>query len=94
MQHKTKRKSMSVALIILAAGQGSRMNSALPKVLHPIAGAPMLHHAIAAGNTIKPNHVIVVAGVGADQVTASAKSSTNKNSLIGIPVPQSVTSEC
>ena len=74
MQHKTKRKSMSVALIILAAGQGSRMNSALPKVLHPIAGAPMLHHAIAAGNTIKPDHVIVVAGVGADQVTASAKS--------------------
>jgi bifunctional UDP-N-acetylglucosamine pyrophosphorylase/glucosamine-1-phosphate N-acetyltransferase len=74
VQHKTKRKSMSVALIILAAGQGSRMNSALPKVLHPIAGAPMLHHAIAAGNTIKPNHVIVVAGVGADQVTASAKS--------------------
>lgn len=65
---------MSVALIILAAGQGSRMNSALPKVLHPIAGAPMLHHAIAAGNTIKPDHVIVVAGVGADQVTASAKS--------------------
>ena len=34
----------------------------------------MLHHAIAAGNTIKPDHVIVVAGVGADQVTASAKS--------------------
>ena len=33
-------------VVILAAGQGSRMKSALPKVLHPIAGRPMLHHVI------------------------------------------------
>ncbi|CAN0285463.1 unnamed protein product, partial [Chrysoparadoxa australica] len=63
---------MSVALIILAAGKGTRMNSDLPKVLHPIAGAPMLHHAMATGTVLDPAHVVVVAGFGADLVTASA----------------------
>ena len=63
---------MSVALIILAAGKGTRMNSDLPKVLHPIAGAPMLHHAMRAGSALNPDHVIVVAGHGSDQVQAQA----------------------
>ncbi|MDO2068512.1 NTP transferase domain-containing protein, partial [Escherichia coli] len=35
---------MSLEIVILAAGQGTRMRSALPKVLHPIAGKPMLGH--------------------------------------------------
>lgn len=63
---------MSIALIILAAGQGTRMNSDLPKVLHPIAGAPMLHHAMAAGTALDPARLVVVTGFGAEQVTASA----------------------
>ena len=62
---------MSVALIILAAGKGTRMNSDLPKVLHPIAGAPMLHHAMRAGAVLDPTQTIVVAGFGADEVAAS-----------------------
>ena len=63
---------MSVALIILAAGKGTRMNSELPKVLHPIAGAPMLHHAMQTGTALSPEKTIVVAGHGADAVQAAA----------------------
>jgi len=40
---------MAVALIVLAAGQGTRMNSDLPKVLHRLGAAPLLAHALAAG---------------------------------------------
>lgn len=61
---------MSTALILLAAGQGTRMKSDLPKVLHPIAGAPMLVHALRAGAGLKPDHKIVIAGHGADAVRA------------------------
>lgn len=64
---------MNTALIILAAGKGTRMNSDLPKVLHPLAGAPMLHHAMRAGSALDPARTIVVAGHGAEQVTAAAK---------------------
>ena len=43
---------MSSALIILAAGQGTRMNSDLPKVLHKVAGAPLLVHAMRSGASL------------------------------------------
>ena len=65
---------MKTSLIILAAGKGTRMNSELPKVLHPIAGDPMLVHAMAAGATLDPTHTVVVAGHGAAEVTAAAQS--------------------
>ncbi len=57
-----------VALIVLAAGQGSRMNSDLPKVIHPLGGVPMVGHALAAGRSLEPARVVVVAGHGADLV--------------------------
>ncbi len=63
---------MNTSLIILAAGKGTRMNSDLPKVLHPIAGDPMLIHAMAAGATLEPIHTVVVAGHGAEEVTKAA----------------------
>ncbi|SEB63128.1 bifunctional UDP-N-acetylglucosamine diphosphorylase/glucosamine-1-phosphate N-acetyltransferase GlmU [Rhodobacter sp. 24-YEA-8] len=63
---------MQVSLIILAAGQGSRMNSDLPKVLHKVAAAPLLHHAMATGATLSPVATIVVVGHGGDEVAASA----------------------
>ena len=63
---------MQTALIVLAAGQGSRMNSDLPKVLHNLAGLPMLHHALTAGRSLEPARIVVVTGHGAAEVTTSA----------------------
>jgi bifunctional UDP-N-acetylglucosamine pyrophosphorylase / glucosamine-1-phosphate N-acetyltransferase len=59
----------SVAIVVLAAGQGSRMQSDLPKVLHRLAGVPLVGHALSVARTVDPEQVIVVAGHGADQVT-------------------------
>lgn len=64
---------MDTALVILAAGMGTRMNSDLPKVLHEIAGAPMLAHAMRAGAALDPARIVVVAGHGAQQVSAAAR---------------------
>lgn len=59
----------AVALVVLAAGQGSRMQSDLPKVLHRLGGLPLVGHALAAGRSLDPARVVVVAGHGADLVT-------------------------
>ena len=64
---------MQVSLIILAAGQGSRMNSDLPKVLHKVAAAPLLHHAMRTGATLSPEKTVVVVGHGGDDVAAAAR---------------------
>jgi bifunctional UDP-N-acetylglucosamine pyrophosphorylase / glucosamine-1-phosphate N-acetyltransferase len=64
---------MPVAAILLAAGQGTRMRSDRPKVLHPLAGAPLLHHALAAAASLDPDRLIVVTGHGADAVAAAAR---------------------
>jgi bifunctional UDP-N-acetylglucosamine pyrophosphorylase/glucosamine-1-phosphate N-acetyltransferase len=64
---------METALIILAAGMGTRMNSDLPKVLHEIAGAPMLAHAMRAGAALEPARIVVVTGHGGEAVAATAR---------------------
>ncbi len=59
---------MMVSLVILAAGQGSRMQSDLPKVLHPLGAAPLVVHAMRAGRALDPDSVVVVVGHGGDAV--------------------------
>ncbi|WP_442772329.1 bifunctional UDP-N-acetylglucosamine diphosphorylase/glucosamine-1-phosphate N-acetyltransferase GlmU [Paenirhodobacter enshiensis] len=64
---------MGIALIVLAAGQGTRMNSDLPKVLHRLGAVPLVAHALAAGRALEPERVVVVAGHGAAQVEKAVK---------------------
>ncbi|MEM9434816.1 MAG: bifunctional UDP-N-acetylglucosamine diphosphorylase/glucosamine-1-phosphate N-acetyltransferase GlmU [Pseudomonadota bacterium] len=61
-------KDTELALITLAAGQGSRMNSDRPKVLHALAGVPLIWHALRSGDAVSPARRIVVTGHGADAV--------------------------
>jgi bifunctional UDP-N-acetylglucosamine pyrophosphorylase/glucosamine-1-phosphate N-acetyltransferase len=63
--------SAPLAAIILAAGKGTRMKSDLHKVLHPIAGRPMLLHLLASVDALAPERVVVVTGAGREQVKAA-----------------------
>ena len=58
----------SIHVVILAAGQGTRMRSSLPKVLHAIGGKPMLAHVIDTAGELNPNSISIVYGHGGDQV--------------------------
>ena len=58
-------------IIVLAAGQGKRMYSRLPKVLHPLAGRPLLGHVLASATSLAPRAIHVVFGHGGDQVRAA-----------------------
>jgi len=59
---------MATALIVLAAGKGSRMESDRPKVLHEIGSVPLLAHALASGRALEPSRIVVIAGHGAADV--------------------------
>jgi bifunctional UDP-N-acetylglucosamine pyrophosphorylase/glucosamine-1-phosphate N-acetyltransferase len=60
-----------IAVVILAAGKGTRMKSDLHKVLHPIAGRPMLLHLVASAAALHPAKTVVVTGAGREQVEAA-----------------------
>ena len=60
--------SRPVAAIVLAAGKGTRMKSSLHKVLHPIAGRPMLEHLLASVDALNPVKTVVVVGHGREQI--------------------------
>lgn len=63
--------AQELAVIILAAGQGTRMKSKLAKVLHPIAGLPMISHIINAASALNPKKIVVVLAPGMDDVAAA-----------------------
>lgn len=59
---------MKLGIVILAAGQGTRMKSSLPKVLHPLAGRPLLAHVLDTARSLQPEKTVVVYGHGGELV--------------------------
>lgn len=68
-----RKGGKSLGVLILAAGQGTRMESHIPKVLHPVAGRPMLFYVLRVANAMKPNAIGVVIGFESDKVKASVQ---------------------
>ena len=62
---------MKLSIVILAAGQGTRMNSRLPKVLQPLAGRPLLKHVVDCSKALNADEICVVYGHGGDEVQAA-----------------------
>jgi bifunctional UDP-N-acetylglucosamine pyrophosphorylase/glucosamine-1-phosphate N-acetyltransferase len=60
-----------VQIVVMAAGQGKRMHSARPKVLHPLAGRPLVAHVLDAARALAPRALVLVVGHGGDEVRAS-----------------------
>ena len=72
-------------IVVLAAGMGKRMHSDLPKVLHPIAGRPMLHHVLDSATALQPEHTVVVTGHGGLQVQQACQNHTRLHFAVQEP---------
>ena len=55
-------------VVIMAAGKGTRMKSSMPKVLHPLAGKPLVQHVIDTAHALHTRHTILITGHGAEIV--------------------------
>jgi bifunctional UDP-N-acetylglucosamine pyrophosphorylase / glucosamine-1-phosphate N-acetyltransferase len=76
-------------VVILAAGMGKRMQSALPKVLHPLAGKPLLRHVIDTARSLKPNKLCVIYGHGGAAVPSAVENwSSNDDVAIDTALQQ------
>ena len=80
----TDTQTPPLAIVVLAAGKGTRMKSDLHKVLHPIAGRPMLEHLLASAAGLAPERQVVVVGSGRDQLEAALGS----RAAIAVQEPQ------
>ncbi len=68
-----RQRRSALAAVILAAGRGTRMKSALPKVLHPVAGLPMVHHVLGVAREAGASVTVVVLAKGMDAVAAAVR---------------------
>jgi bifunctional UDP-N-acetylglucosamine pyrophosphorylase/glucosamine-1-phosphate N-acetyltransferase len=66
---------VDLSIVVLAAGQGKRMHSHIPKVLHPLVGRPLLLHVVDAARALQPARLVVVVGHEADRVRAALEQS-------------------
>jgi bifunctional UDP-N-acetylglucosamine pyrophosphorylase / glucosamine-1-phosphate N-acetyltransferase len=73
-------------VVILAAGKGTRMKSAVPKVLHRVAGVPMIEHVLATARTLQPRSITIVVGHQGD--TLQEALSTHPNLVVVVQEPQ------
>ncbi len=64
----TRVDKMDLSIVVLAAGQGTRMKSSKPKVLHPIGGKPMLEHVLTTARSLNPAQIIIVYGYAGDAI--------------------------
>ena len=71
-QHAGARHSAPIDVVIMAAGKGTRMKSSLPKVLHALAGRPLLHHVLDTAASLLARKVVLITGHGAEQVEAAS----------------------
>jgi bifunctional UDP-N-acetylglucosamine pyrophosphorylase/glucosamine-1-phosphate N-acetyltransferase len=62
---------MSLDVVILAAGKGTRMYSSTPKVLHPLGGRPLLQHVVDSARRLNADRIVVVYGHGGEQVPSA-----------------------
>ena len=68
---------MDTAVVILAAGKGTRMNSARPKVLHEVGNFPLISHCIKTAQSIDPKKILVVLGHGKSEIKKFLGNSVN-----------------
>ena len=76
---------MTVHVVVLAAGKGTRMKSARPKVLHDLAGRPLIEHVLASADHLRAASTTLVVGHGADQVRAALASRPNLQYVVQSP---------
>ncbi len=76
---------MALDIVIMAAGKGTRMKSALPKVLHRLAGTSLLQHVLATATALEPDAIVVVTGHGAEAVEALVDSVPRARSVRQAP---------
>jgi bifunctional UDP-N-acetylglucosamine pyrophosphorylase/glucosamine-1-phosphate N-acetyltransferase len=75
----------ALSVVLLAAGKGTRMKSARPKVLHPLAGRPIVEHVLRTVAALTPSATVVVVGHGADEVRTHLASETHLQFVVQTP---------